>query len=296
MTTSFSGTGVALVTPFRQDLSLDLEGLGRLVDHVVDGGVDYMVVLGTTGESVTLSPSEKEQVKQTVIASNKGRLPLVLGLGGNNTHAVVSELRQTNFQGFDGILSVSPYYNKPTQEGIYRHFKEISQATPLPVILYNVPSRTGSNMLPDTVIRLATECKNLVGIKEASGDMEQIKQLLQRAPSGFQIISGDDFTAVPTAIAGGSGVISVLGQAVVQEFCEMMQLGLKGMESGAFNLHDQLEPLMSLIFREGNPAGIKALLSQLGVCEPNVRLPLVSATPVLQKALSDFMQSHLNPH
>ena len=296
MTTSFSGTGVALVTPFRQDLSLDLEGLGRLVDHVVDGGVDYLVVLGTTGESVTLSPSEKEQVKQTVIASNKGRLPLVLGLGGNNTHAVVSELRQTNFQGFDGILSVSPYYNKPTQEGIYRHFKEISQATPLPVILYNVPSRTGSNMLPDTVIRLATECKNLVGIKEASGDMEQIKQLLQRAPSGFQIISGDDFTAVPTAIAGGSGVISVLGQAVVQEFCEMMQLGLKGMESGAFNLHDQLEPLMSLIFREGNPAGIKALLSQLGVCEPHVRLPLVSATPVLQKALSDFMQSHLNPH
>ncbi|WP_445382393.1 4-hydroxy-tetrahydrodipicolinate synthase [Robiginitalea sp. IMCC43444] len=296
MTTSFSGTGVALVTPFRPDLSLDLEGLGRLVDHVVDGGVDYLVVLGTTGESVTLSPSEKEQVKQTVIASNKGRLPLVLGLGGNNTQVVVSELRQTNFQGFDGILSVSPYYNKPTQEGIYRHFREISQASPLPVILYNVPSRTGSNMLPDTVIRLATECKNLVGIKEASGDMEQIKQLLQRAPSGFQIISGDDFTAVPTAIAGGSGVISVLGQAVVQEFCEMMQMGLKGMESGAFNLHDQLEPLMSLIFREGNPAGIKALLSQLGVCEPHVRLPLVPATPGLQKALSDFMHSHLNPH
>jgi 4-hydroxy-tetrahydrodipicolinate synthase len=296
MTTSFSGIGVALVTPFRQDLNLDLEALGRLVDHVIEGGVDYLVVLGTTGESVTLSPSEKEEVKQTVIASNKGRLPLVLGLGGNNTHGVVSELRQTNFQGFDGILSVSPYYNKPTQEGIYRHFREISQASPLPVVLYNVPSRTGSNMLPDTVIRLATECKNLVGIKEASGDMEQIKQLLQRAPSGFQIISGDDFTAVPTAISGGSGVISVLGQAVVQEFCEMMQLGLKGMESGAFSLHEQLEPLMSLIFREGNPAGIKALLNQFGICEPHVRLPLVSATPGLQKALSDFMQSHLNAH
>lgn len=296
MTTSFSGTGVALVTPFREDLSLDLEGLGRLVNHVIDGGVDYLVVLGTTGESVTLSQSEKEQVKKTVIATNRGRLPLVLGLGGNNTQAVVSELRQADLQSFDGILSVSPYYNKPTQEGIYRHFREISKNTPLPVILYNVPSRTGSNMLPDTVIRLAEECNNLVGIKEASGDMEQIKQLLQRAPSGFEIISGDDFTAVPTVIAGGSGVISVLGQAVVTEFCEMMQQAIRGFESGAFSLHDQLEPLMSLIFREGNPAGVKALLSQFGICEAHVRLPLVPASSGLQKALSDFTQAHLNLH
>ncbi|HLT51551.1 MAG TPA: 4-hydroxy-tetrahydrodipicolinate synthase, partial [Arenibacter sp.] len=219
------GTGVALVTPFKEDLSVDTTALGQIVEHCVDGGVNYLVVLGTTGESVALSRKEKQLVVDTVISANAGRLPLVLGIGGNNTASVIEEIQQTDLSEFIAILSVSPYYNRPTQEGIYQHFEAISLTSPKPVILYNVPGRTGSNMLPETVIRLANNFDNIVGIKEACGDILQIMRLIKDKPSDFMVISGDDFTALPTVLAGGAGVISVLGQGMPLAFSQMMRYG-----------------------------------------------------------------------
>ncbi|NNJ89808.1 MAG: 4-hydroxy-tetrahydrodipicolinate synthase, partial [Eudoraea sp.] len=217
------GTGVALVTPFNEDRSVDVEALRRVVQYSIEGGVDYLVVLGTTAESVTLTSEEKQLVIQTVIDENKGRLPLVIGIGGNNTSLLVQELKKADLQAFDAVLSVSPYYNKPTQEGIYQHYKMLASVSPKPMILYNVPGRTGSNMLPATVARLAKDCSNIIAIKEACGNMDQIKQLLKEVPAGFHVISGDDITALPTVVEGGIGVISVLGQGMPEQMSKMIR-------------------------------------------------------------------------
>ena len=222
---SFIGTGVALVTPFKKDFSVDVEALTRIVNYVIDGGVEYLVILGTTAETATLSNEEKELVINTIVTANAGRLPLVLGVGGNNTMKVVEELKSRDFSDFSAILSVSPYYNKPTQEGIYQHFKAVSEASPLPVIVYNVPGRTASNMLPSTVIRLANDFKNIIGIKEAAGDIVQAMKLIQNKPEGFLVISGDDMITLPMVLAGGAGVISVIGEGFPREFSEMVRLG-----------------------------------------------------------------------
>lgn len=287
------GTGVALVTPFKEDFSIDTMALAKLVHHCVDGGIDYLVVLGTTGESVVLTKKEKQQVIDTIVDANAGRLPLVLGIGSNNTAAVVEELQETDLKDFVAILSVSPYYNKPTQEGIYQHFKAISLASPKPIVLYNVPGRTGSNMLPETVLRLANDFNNIIGIKEACGDMVQIMRTIKDKPADFMVISGDDFTALSTVLAGGSGVISVLGQGLPSEFSQMIRLGLAGRAKEAFALHYALQDGMDLIFKEGNPAGIKALLEAVGLCTAVVRLPLVEATSTLKKTIKSFLNSLL---
>lgn len=285
------GTGVALITPFKSDFSVDTAALERIVHFNIEGGVDYLVVLGTTGESVTLTRSEKRSVIDTVISANNGKLPLVLGIGGNNTALAVQELRETDLSAFDAVLSVSPYYNRPTQEGIYQHFKAIAEASPKPVILYNVPGRTGSNMLPGTVLRLARDFGNITAIKEASGDIVQVMQLIKDKPADFHIISGDDMTALPAILAGGSGVISVLGQGLPSEFSRMVRLGLEGRARDAFELHYRQQDGMSLIFQEGNPAGIKAIFEILGLSTAVVRLPLVEASLDLKQKINTFMGS-----
>lgn len=291
MMEKFRGTGVAIITPFHQDRSLDLDALKRVVHHCIDGGCDYLVVLGTTGEAATLDQTEKALVSQTVIETTQGRLPLVIGVGGNNTAQLVRDLGEFPLEGFDAVLSVSPYYNKPTQEGIYRHFEVISENSPLPVIMYNVPSRTGSNMLPGTVVRLANNCPNIIGIKEASGDMGQIEELLASVDPGFKVISGDDFTALPTVLAGGAGVISVIAQGVPAEFSEMIRLALSDGAAEARRLHDRLLKGMDLIFEEGNPAGIKAMLEYLNLSGAQVRLPLVEASVNLKNRIGAFMDT-----
>ncbi|RDY61319.1 4-hydroxy-tetrahydrodipicolinate synthase [Flagellimonas nanhaiensis] len=290
------GTGVALVTPFGQDNSVDVGALERVAEYCISGGVDYLVVLGTTAESVTLTKTEKQQVMETVIATNKGRLPLVLGVGGNNTAAIIEELKSLDLSEFEAILSVSPYYNKPTQEGIYQHFMTIAEVAPKPIILYNVPSRTGSNVLPETTLRLANDSKNIVAIKEASGDINQIAEIINSAPGDFLIISGDDFTALPTVMAGGAGVISVLGQGLPEAFSKMISLGLKNEEDQAQKIHDELLPLMQLIFEEGNPAGIKSIFENIGLASAKVRLPLVEASPKLKNKIGTFLESLEKAH
>jgi 4-hydroxy-tetrahydrodipicolinate synthase len=274
---SFIGTGVALVTPFKSDLSVDVEALQKLVEFSIDGGVEYLVVLGTTGESVTLSKQEKQLVKRTVIETNKNRLPLVLGVGGNNTQTVLDELNSENLEGFHAILSVSPYYNKPTQEGIYQHFKQIALHSPLPILLYNVPGRTASNMMPSTIIRLANEFSNIIGIKEAAGDIVQGMELIRQSTrKDFLIISGDDAIALPLVLAGGAGVISVIGQGIPQLFTDMIRLGLKGENKKAFKIQYQIMPIIDMIFEQGNPAGIKEILKLEGIIRNELRLPLVN--------------------
>ncbi|WP_273567177.1 4-hydroxy-tetrahydrodipicolinate synthase [Maribacter halichondriae] len=290
------GTGVALVTPFNEDFSIDIEALTRIVDYCIEGGVDYLVVLGTTGESVTLSSTERKLVVQTVIKANDGRLPLVLGVGGNNTAAIVEELQLLDLSPFCAILSVSPYYNKPTQEGIYQHFRAISSACPIPIILYNVPGRTGSNMLPNTVLRLANDFENILAIKEASGDISQITEIIDRKPQNFQVISGDDSNALPTIMAGGSGVISVLGQGMPEVFVKMISSALDGNTTKAQELQSELKEGMSLIFEEGNPAGIKSIFEVLGLSRATVRLPLVEATPELKQRIASFVKPFAEVH
>ncbi len=285
------GTGVALVTPFNKDFSIDVAALERIVEHCIQGGVDYLVALGTTGESVTLSKTDKQLVMDVVVRANAGRLPLVLGVGGNNTALIVEELHTLDLSDFDAVLSVSPYYNKPTQEGIYQHFKAIATASPKPIILYNVPSRTGSNMLPETTLRLARDFKKIVAIKEASGNLTQIDHIIKGKPEGFLVISGDDFTALPTVLAGGSGVISVLGQGLPNAFSKMIQMGLNQEAEQAYKLHHNLLPVMQLIFEEGNPAGIKSIFEYLGLSNAMVRLPLVEATPFLKEKIISFLKS-----
>lgn len=283
------GTGVALVTPFNSDGSIDLPGLERLVNYQIDNGVDYLVVLGTTGETATLTTQEKEMVKQKVVEFNKERLPLVVGVGGNNSQALSEELMTGNFDGYTAVLSVSPYYNKPSQEGIYQHFKLLADSSPLPLILYNVPPRTGSNIAPKTVFRLANELNNIIGIKEAAGDFEQALELIKGAPEGFLVISGEDKLALPLALAGGDGVISVIGQGLPKEFSQLIRWGLEGQAKAAFKEYYQLSESIDLIFDEGNPAGIKAFLEALGICSSKVRLPLVASSPDLSQKINTFV-------
>ena len=290
---SLIGTGVALVTPFKKDFSVDIEALQRIVNFSIDGGVEYLVVMGTTAENATLTQAEKELVIKTVIDTNKGRLPLVLGVGGNNTMQIVEELKTGDFSAFEAILSVSPYYNKPTQEGIYQHFKAIAEASPIPVILYNVPGRTSSNMLPATVVRLANDFSNVVAIKEAAGDMAQALQLLKNAPKDFLVISGDDMIALPIVLAGGAGVISVIGQGFPKEFSEMIRLGLNKKVSEAFKTHYFLSDCIDMIFEQGNPAGIKQVFQALGIAENTVRLPLVSVDESLANRLNEFVKNSI---
>jgi len=285
------GTGVALVTPFDAAGTVDTNALQNLVEHCIAGNVDYLVALGTTAENVTLSQEERRLVLKTIALVNAGRLPLVVGVGGNNTMAVVRELQTGDFTDYEAILSVSPGYNKPTQEGIYQHFKAISEASPLPVIMYNVPSRTGSNMLPETTLRLANDFSNIIGIKEACGDLKQIDEILNRKPERFLLLSGDDFTSLPTVLAGGDGVISVLGQGLPTAFSKMIDLALQGDADPAYKIHHALLNGMQLAFEEGNPAGIKAILSHLGICGTKVRLPLVAASEGLRKRIDTFMKS-----
>ena len=286
---SLIGTGVALVTPFKEDFSIDTEALKRIVNFSVDGGVEYLVILGTTAENATLTSDEKELVIQTVIEANNGRLPLVLGVGGNNTLKVVEELKTRDMSPYVAILSVSPYYNKPTQEGIYQHFKAISEASPVPVIVYNVPGRTSSNMLPKTVLRLANDFENIVAIKEAAGDIVQAMQLLKDKPKDFHVISGDDMTALATVLAGGSGVISVIGQGFPKEFSEMIRLGLNRKVDEAFKSQYLLSDCIDMIFEQGNPAGIKHVFQVLGIADNTVRLPLVSVDEDLQNRINEFV-------
>ncbi len=286
---SLIGTGVALVTPFTKDLSVDVEALRLIVNFQIDNGIDYLVVLGTTGEPATLSHDEKELVIKTVVTTNNKRLPLVLGVGGNNTAEIIKELKSRDFSDFDAILSVSPYYSKPTQEGIYQHFKLIAENSTLPIILYNVPSRTGSNMLPKTVLRLANDFKNIVAIKEAAGDMVQAMNLIQNKPTDFLVISGDDMIALPMVLAGGSGVISVIGEGFPRQFSDMIRLGLHRKVDDAYEIHYKMADAIDMIFEQGNPAGIKAVFKLLGISENIVRLPLVVVNEDLENRLSNFV-------
>jgi len=287
---TLQGTGVALVTPFKADGEVDVAALERLVHFQVENGTDYLVVLGTTAETPTLSTEEKELVKKTVRRANNGRLPMVLGVGGNYTQAIVEQVRGVSAQDYVAILSVTPYYNKPSQEGLYQHYKAVAAATELPILLYNVPSRTGVNMDYRTTLRLAQEVPNIIGVKEASGNIVQIMHLLQGRPEGFLVISGDDATALPTVLLGGDGTISVLGQAFPKRYSQMIRQGLEGKNQEANAIQYQLLEAMELVFKEGNPVGIKALLSLLELLDtPQVRLPLVSATEGLQRELKAYL-------
>jgi len=291
---SLIGTGVALVTPFKKDLSVDVDALKRIVNFQIDNGIDYLVVLGTTAETATLSKQEKELVIQTIVDANNGRLPLVLGVGSNNTQDVIDELKIRNLSDFTAILSVSPYYNKPTQEGIYQHFKAIAEVSPLPIILYNVPGRTASNMLPSTVLRLANEFKNVVAIKEAAGDIVQAMTLIKNKPKDFLVISGDDMITLPMVLAGGAGVISVIGEGFPKEFSEMVRLGLNKRVDEAYKLHYLLADSIDMIFEQGNPAGIKEIFKSLGLSENTVRLPLVNVNEDLANRLNSFVNKITN--
>jgi len=270
----FSGTGVAIITPFRNDGSIDFKSLGKLIEHLIKGGVNYIVALGTTGESVTLSKDEKKAVINFVTDSVSGKIPVVVGIGGNNTEEVLDTIRHTDFSAIDAILSVAPYYNKPSQLGLYLHFKSIATASPLPVIIYNVPGRTGSNISADTTVKLATDCKSIVATKEASGNLAQVMQIINCKPKGFQVISGDDSLALPIIALGGTGVISVAANAYPREVSDMVGLALKGDFTKACTLHYKLLELTNAMFEEGNPSGIKALLEIMKIAPNNLRLPL----------------------
>lgn len=289
--TKFLGTGVALITPFNADLSVDHKALANLVNFNIENGTNYLVISGTTGESVTITKQEKKDIIATISKANNGRVPMVLGIGGNNTAEIIEEIKATDFTGIEAILSVSPYYSKPTQEGIYQHFKAISLASPVDIILYNVPGRTASNMFPATTLRLANDFKNIVAVKEASNNVAQYLQLIKNKPADFLIISGDDDLALGVVLAGGAGVISVIGQAFPKEFSKMIQLGLEGQAKKAYEMHFKLMDITSQIFEENNPAGIKAVLEVLKLSSDTVRLPLVPATDGLKAKIRNSVQA-----
>lgn len=274
----FQGLGVAMVTPFSADGSIDFEGLTNLTEHLIKGGVDYLVVQGTTGESATMTLSEKQQVLEHVKQVNAGRKPIVFGHGGNNTQALIEGFKHFDFTGVDAILSASPYYNKPTKEGIYQHYKALSEHTPVPIILYNVPGRTASNMSAETTLRLANDFKNIIAVKEASGDLGQVGQIIKGKPDGFAVISGDDPLVVPHISIGGDGVISVIGNVIPAVFGKMTHQALAGDYTTAAQTHLRLLDLIDLLFVEGNPAGVKAALASRSVCGETVRLPLVGVS------------------
>lgn len=285
------GMGVALVTPFNEDLSVDFEALRKLVTYNIDNGTNYLVINGTTAESATITKEEKKEIIKVIAETNQGRLPLVLGVGGNNTQVIIDELQTLDLSEIDAILSVAPYYSKPTQEGFYQHFKAVAQASPKPVILYNVPGRTAKNMLPETTLRLANDFDNVIGVKEAGNNQQQYYELLKNKPEGFLVISGDDDLALGVVLAGGAGVISVIGQGFPKDFSDMIRLGLEGNNTEAFALHYKLMDIVSYIFEENNPAGIKAVLKKLGITSDAVRLPLVPATAQLQQKIGSFIDN-----
>ncbi|MDE6380022.1 MAG: 4-hydroxy-tetrahydrodipicolinate synthase [Muribaculaceae bacterium] len=269
------GMGVALVTPFSANKDIDFDALERVVDHVVDNGADFLVVLGTTGETPALSDEEKKKVKDFILEKTDGRIPLVIGVGGNNTAEVIRQLKEEDFSGYSAILSVVPPYNKPSQEGIFQHFKAIAEASPLPVILYNVPGRTGVNMTADTTLRLARNVPGIIGIKEASGDIHQMQRLLREKPDGFTVLSGDDAMTYPFMALGAQGVISVLGNAYPKEFSEMVHLCLEGNYIEAVDVHFRFRDMIRLLFADGNPAGVKCVMHDMGLIENELRLPLI---------------------
>ena len=274
----FKGTGVAIVTPFKNDSSIDFAALGRVINHVISGGINYIVAIGTTGESVTLTREEKKAVISYVVETVDNRVPIVYGIGGNNTHDVVNSIRHADFEGVDGILSVAPYYNKPTQRGLYQHYKEIATCSTLPVIIYNVPGRTGCNITAETCLELAHGFENIVAVKEASGDINQIMKIIKNKPESFSVISGDDMLTIPVIAAGGSGVISVLANAFPSQCSELVSQSLKNNFKSAREIHFRFLEIIELLFVEGNPAGVKDMLNIMNVCLNYVRLPLVSVS------------------
>ena len=284
------GTGVALITPFTADNQVDVPALERIVEYVIAGGVEFIVALGTTSEAPTLTKEEKQLVCNTIVRVNNKRVPLVIGIGGNNTQNVIEEIKNTQLDDFVAILSVTPYYNKPSQAGMYAHFAAIAQASPLRIILYNVPGRTGVSMTAETIVSLATNFSNITAVKEASGNLVFDMQLLKQLPAGFTFLSGDDGTTLPSVYMGGKGAISVIGIAYPAEFSQMVRLGLEGKVAEANQLHYGLLPKIGLAFKEGNPIGIKAILAAKGLCEPYVRLPLVEASAELKKEVAANVQ------
>lgn len=284
------GMGVALITPFNEDETIDFPALARLVEYQIQNGIDYLVVLGTTAETPTLTEEEKARVRSFVIEKVAGRIPIVMGLGGNNTRAIVDSLKTQNFDGVDAILSVVPYYNKPSQEGIYQHYKAIAQATKLPVILYNVPGRTGVNMTAETTLRLARDFDNIVAIKEASGNITQMDDIIKNKPADFMVISGDDGITFPLITLGAVGVISVIGNAFPREFSRMVRLALNGDYASALTIHHRFTELFSLLFVDGNPAGVKCLLHAMGYIENQLRLPLVPTRITTYEKIRDVLQ------
>ncbi len=286
----FRGLGIALVTPFKSDFSVDYEALSELVDYQIENGADFLCILATTGETPCLTAEEKQKIKNLVVEKVNGRIPIVVGCGGNNTAAVINELKTADLSGIDGILSVCPYYNKPSQEGLYQHFKAIAEASPKPVILYNVPGRTGVNLQAQTTVRLARDCKNVVAIKEASGNLEQIDEILKNKPEGFDVISGDDGLTYPMIACGAVGVISVIGNALPKEFSKMLRYEMKGEMESALRIHHQFTELFKLLFVDGNPAGVKCILHEMGLIENVLRLPLVPTRVSTVQKISECMK------
>ena len=287
---SLKGMGVALITPFKEDESVDYEALGRLVDYQVQNGTDYLVVLGTTAETPTLTEEEKRNIIDLVVSHVRGRIPIVLGVGGNCTRNVVDQLKHGNFQGIDAILSVVPYYNKPSQEGIYQHYKAIAQATKLPIVLYNVPGRTGETITAETTLRIAREFKNVIAVKEASGNITQMDDIIKNKPDRFNVISGDDGITFPLLTLGAVGVISVIGNAFPREFSRMVRLALAGDYENSRLIHHRFTELFSLLFVDGNPAGVKSMLNMMGFIENKLRLPLVPTRIVTYEKIRDVLR------
>lgn len=286
---SLRGLGVALVTPFNEDYSIDYTALERIVTHIIDGGADFIVVMGTTGETPTLTPEEVSEVSVAIRSFAGKKIPLVLGVGGNCTRSVCERLRNDDFAGYNAILSVCPYYNKPNQEGMYQHFKAVAEASPLPVILYNVPGRTGVNLLPKTTVRLARECPNIIGIKEASGSVAAVSEIVSMKPDGFEVVSGDDGLTLRMMLEGATGVISVVGNVLPEEFGHMVHLAEKGEYTEAAKIHRQFKELYKLMFAEGNPAGIKCALAVRGFCKEVLRLPLVKVGNICRRQIRDAL-------
>lgn len=287
----FRGLGIALVTPFTSDGQVDYKSLKRLVEYQIDNGADFLCILATTGETPCLTQDEKDKITQLVKDVNHGRLPILKGCGGNNTAVVVEELRTADWSGIDGILSVCPYYNKPSQEGLYQHFKAIAEASPLPVVLYNVPGRTGINLKPETTVRLANDCENIVAVKEASGSLEQVDEIIKNKPQRFDVLSGDDALTFSMVASGAAGVISVIGNALPKEFSRMIRLEFQGEYEPARKIHHMFTELYSLLFVDGNPAGVKALLHEMGFIENQLRLPLVPTKVSTLQKMAEILKS-----
>ena len=286
----FKGLGIALITPLCEDGSVDYKSLVRLMEYQLDNGADFFCILATTGETPCLTKDEEQKIKDLVVSTVKGRVPILMGCGGNNTAAVVEELKTGDFRGIDGVLSVCPYYNKPSQEGLYQHFKAIAAATSLPVVLYNVPGRTGVNLKAETTVRLARDCENIVAIKEASGSLEQVDEIIKNKPKDFAVISGDDALTFPMISCGAEGVISVIGNALPKEFSRMIRLEFKGEYEGARKIHHRFTELFSLLFVDGNPAGVKAMLHEMGFIENVLRLPLVPTRISTLQKMSEILK------